>query len=293
VSDQHGATAAEPSGSPPTADAPGPAGPSIAPRRVDLPPTPPTRPLSASEQVAAEQAARAAEARAATVAAAAPAPVISAPTAEAVAAATAGTTTVARPPLSPPLEPAAAPPVPVPAPAPVPVARPVAPRRPSRTLPPGETAAPEDRSDRRRLSRREQKQLGRLRARKVRRVVRHIEPWSVFKLSLLFYICLYITLEVAGLLLWNLAVSAGTIDNIIDFVNDLGGGELTIDGSVIFRASVIAGGVLVIAGSLFNVLLAVLFNLISDLVGGIRVTVIEEENVRYAPATRPTPGPGR
>jgi hypothetical protein len=166
-------------------------------------------------------------------------------------------------------------------------------------MPPGETGIPEDGSDRRRLSRREQKQLGRLRARKVRRVIRHIEPWSVFKLSLLFYICLFVTLEVAAVLLWNLAVSAGTIDNIIDFVNDLGGGELTIDGSVIFRASLIGGGVLVIAGSLFNVLLAVLFNLISDLVGGIRVTVIEEENVRYAPATRAaqaarsTPGPGR
>ena len=30
------------------------------------------------------------------------------------------------------------------------------------------------------------------------------------------------------------------------------------------------------------VLLVVLFNLISDLVGGIRVTVIEEENIRRA-----------
>ena len=56
----------------------------------------------------------------------------------------------------------------------------------------------------------------------------------------------------------------------------------------IFRASFLAGLILVIAGSAFNVLLAVLFNLISDLVGGIRFTVIEEENVRPI-ASEPEP----
>ena len=43
-----------------------------------------------------------------------------------------------------------------------------------------------------------------------------------------------------------------------------------------------------LAGTAANVLLAVLFNLISDIVGGIRVTVIEEEVVRR-PAPEPEP----
>jgi hypothetical protein len=132
----------------------------------------------------------------------------------------------------------------------------------------------------RRLSHRERRQLGRLKARKVKRVVRHIEPWSVFKIALIFNVCLFITFMVAGTLLWSLASSAGTIDNILDFLNDLIGGELTIKGDTIFRAALYGGAVMVIAGSLFMVLLAVLFNLISDLVGGIRITVIEEENIR-------------
>jgi len=140
----------------------------------------------------------------------------------------------------------------------------------------------------RRLSRREQRHLGRLRARKVKRVVRHIEPWSVFKISLIFNVCLFITFMVSGSLLWSLATSAGTIDNFLDFVNDLVGGELTIEGDTIFRAALYGGAVMVIASSLFMVLLVVLFNLISDLVGGIRVTVIEEENVRrVGPAKTP------
>ena len=42
----------------------------------------------------------------------------------------------------------------------------------------------------------------------------------------------------------------------------------------------------------FTVLLAVLFNLISDLTGGVRVTVVEEETARYAEGEpQPSPSP--
>ena len=54
------------------------------------------------------------------------------------------------------------------------------------------------------------------------------------------------------------------------------------DGLKIFRASFLGGLIMVIAGSGLNVLLCTLFNLISDLVGGVRVTVIEEETARPA-----------
>ena len=131
------------------------------------------------------------------------------------------------------------------------------------------------------LTKRERRQLGRLRARKVKRIVRHIDPWSVLKLSLLFYACLFVVFMVAGTLLWNLAGAAGTISSIEGFIKDIGAFKtFSFSGPTIFRASFLAGLILVIAGSGFNVLLTVLFNLISDLVGGIRLTVIEEETAR-------------
>jgi hypothetical protein len=131
------------------------------------------------------------------------------------------------------------------------------------------------------LSKSERRKLGRLRARKVKRIVRHVDPWSVLKLSMLFYVCLFVVFMVAGTLLWNLAGAAGTISSIESFVKDIGAFKtFSFDGATIFRASFLAGLILVIAGSGFNVLLVVLFNLISDLVGGIRVTVIEEETAR-------------
>jgi hypothetical protein len=135
------------------------------------------------------------------------------------------------------------------------------------------------------LTKRERRQLGRLRARKVKRIVRHIDPWSVLKLSLLFYACLFVVVMVAGTLLWNLAGAAGTIASLESFIKDIGAFKtFSFSGGTIFRASFLAGLILVVAGSGLNVLLTVLFNLISDLVGGIRISVIEEETARELPS---------
>jgi len=140
---------------------------------------------------------------------------------------------------------------------------------------------------RQKLTRRERRQLGRMRARKVRRVIRHFDPWSVLKVSLLFYLCLFIVLMVAGVVLWNIAAAAGTISDIEGFFKDAGAFQtFSFDGPTIFRASVLIGLILVIAGTGINVLLAVLFNLISDLVGGVRITVIEEESARPVTQTQ-------
>lgn len=135
-----------------------------------------------------------------------------------------------------------------------------------------------------RPSLRDRRTAGRLRARKVRRLVRHVEPWSVLKVALIFYFCLWVILLIAGVLLWRLAVSSGTVDNIETFVTELFALEsFTFNADQIFRASAIGGLVLVVAGAGFTVLMSVLFNLISDLTGGVRFTVVEEETARPRP----------
>ncbi|MEM9611544.1 MAG: DUF3566 domain-containing protein [Actinomycetota bacterium] len=121
----------------------------------------------------------------------------------------------------------------------------------------------------------------RVRARKVRRVVRHVDPWSMLTFSVLFHLCVFAAFLLASVLVWNAAVAAGTIENIEQFIRDLGDYRtFEIDGDVVFRAAMAIAGILTLASSLMVVLLTVVFNLISDLVGGIRVTVIEEETVR-------------
>jgi len=133
---------------------------------------------------------------------------------------------------------------------------------------------------------------GKLRARRVRRLVRHVEPWSVLKLSLIFYFCLWGIMLIAGVILWSLAVGSGIIDNIENFIQKLFAlDSFAFNADQIFRASAVGGLVLVVAGAGFTVLMAVLFNLISDVTGGIRFTVVEEETARPRPKRiRPRPG---
>jgi hypothetical protein len=135
------------------------------------------------------------------------------------------------------------------------------------------------------------------RVRRVTRVVRRVDAWTVFKVATIFWVVLYAILLVAGVLLWNLAVTTGTVSNVEGFIKDLFGLEtFTFDGQQMFRASWVLGVFFAVAGTGLTVTLAVVFNLIADLVGGIRVTVLEEEVVlRDRPAVvaaRDTAGGG-
>lgn len=183
-----------------------------------------------------------------------------------------------------------------------------------------------------------------VRARKVHRIVRHVDPWSVLKMSLLFFFSLFLIICVASALLWSTARSAGAIADVESFITSLGFGNCedidpdgpaastttssTIDGTAdqlgaggteasttvpptdvedessnlpddsgkcregqrlvggfkfederIFQAFALGGVVLVLAGATTSVVMVLLFNLISDLLGGVRVTVLEEEPV--------------
>ena len=118
----------------------------------------------------------------------------------------------------------------------------------------------------------------RTRVRRVSRVVRRVDAWSVLKLSAIFYALAYGIVLVAGVLLWNLAQTTGTVANVEGFIRELFGlRTFTIDGERLYRASWPIGVFLAVAGTGLNVTAAVMFNLITDLVGGVRVTVLEEE----------------
>jgi hypothetical protein len=117
------------------------------------------------------------------------------------------------------------------------------------------------------------------RVRRVTRVVRHVDPWSVFKIGLIFSLVAYVSMLTSGVLLWRVADATGTIDNVERWFLQFGWETFEFKGGEIFHNAWIIGmfGVVAMTGGL--VLLATLFNLISDIVGGIRVTVLEEEVV--------------
>jgi hypothetical protein len=127
--------------------------------------------------------------------------------------------------------------------------------------------------------------------RKVHRVVRHLDIWSVAKVATVFALCGYIVSMISGYLLWQAADRVGTIDGIEGFFEDAGGYDsYEVLGGVVFRAAAVAGLLLTALWIFGAVLAALLFNLISDLTGGIRLTVIDEDLI-VAPARRPSGAP--
>jgi hypothetical protein len=123
--------------------------------------------------------------------------------------------------------------------------------------------------------------------RRARLVVRRVDPWSVLKFTLLFSICLLIVFVVAVAALFFALDALGVFESVNDFVRDLtqanSGGQTTGGVEVPFTAGRVIGIATVIG--LVNVVLvtaistlgAFLYNLCSDIVGGIEVTLAERE----------------
>jgi hypothetical protein len=115
-----------------------------------------------------------------------------------------------------------------------------------------------------------------IKARQVYRLVRRVDPWSVLRVSFLFYLSTWLISVLAGLILYQGASSSGMIEKIEKFIVELFGLEaFRFNGGQMLQAAVIGGLIAVVVGSAFTALLSVLFNLIADLTGGIRLTVVE------------------
>ena len=117
------------------------------------------------------------------------------------------------------------------------------------------------------------------RVRRVTRVVREIDPWSALKVGLVFHLVIYLTLLVAAVLLWSVASATGTIDNIERFLESFGWESFQFNGLALFLNVLFLGLLGVVLLTALWVLGAMVFNLITDLVGGVRVSVLEEEVV--------------
>ena len=117
------------------------------------------------------------------------------------------------------------------------------------------------------------------RVRRVTRVLRHIDPWSTFKIALLFSGVAYVVALTSGVLLWRVADATGTLANVERWFTQFGWETFELEGGEIFGQAWIIGlfGVVFATGA--AVLLVTLFNLVSDIVGGVRMTVLEEEVV--------------
>jgi hypothetical protein len=110
-----------------------------------------------------------------------------------------------------------------------------------------------------------------------RRTVRHLDVWTVAKVSLVFYVLILGAVVVASVMLWYIADAVGSTQSIEKSVRTLFDlSKFTLHPSQVATYTSIGGGVLAVSGTLANILAALMYNLISDLVGGIRFDVVDD-----------------
>jgi len=120
--------------------------------------------------------------------------------------------------------------------------------------------------------------------RRVRRIIRKIDPWTVLKVSFVFNAIAGLVFVLGTWVMWSLVLQKGIPEKIIELLASVTI-TFTIEGELYFRIVVLLTVIGVIAMTAFMTLGAVLYNLISDLVGGIELTVLEETyNVIQSPA---------
>jgi hypothetical protein len=110
--------------------------------------------------------------------------------------------------------------------------------------------------------------------------IRSVDLWSVLKVSICFYLCSLIVLLVAGIMLWWIASAAGVIDSVQSFVGELvDNKDFQFLSWQVLRASTLVGLVIVCILTVLTVLAAAFYNLFSELLGGVEVTVVEQEEI--------------
>ncbi|MCH7845478.1 MAG: DUF3566 domain-containing protein [Acidobacteria bacterium] len=111
--------------------------------------------------------------------------------------------------------------------------------------------------------------------RRVRRVIRKIDPWTVLKVSLIFNAIAGLVFVLGVWVMWSLAIQRGIPDQITEFFANFAL-VFNAEGELYFRVIVLLTVISVIVLTGLMTLGALIYNLISDLVGGIEIIVLEE-----------------
>ena len=114
------------------------------------------------------------------------------------------------------------------------------------------------------------------RSRQAKVVLRKVGPWSVLKVSFFFYLCVLVVILGAMMILYAILGAIGALDSLTRLIRDLFADQsFQIHGGWLFSRGLSIGLALVVLWTLINVFIVFLYNLLSDVIGGIEVTLSE------------------
>ena len=126
--------------------------------------------------------------------------------------------------------------------------------------------------------------------RRVRRIIRKIDPWTVLKVALVLNLIGALIWTLGVWVAWSVAVQRGIPEAFVEVFERLTI-AVTPDGDLYFRVVVMLAIVWVIVVTGAMTLGAVLYNLISDVVGGVEIIMLEETPDGVPSVTQQSPRP--
>ena len=119
-----------------------------------------------------------------------------------------------------------------------------------------------------------------VRVNRVRRIIRKIDPWTVLKVTFVLNFIVALTMVLGFSILWVLLVNAGVPQGLEDIARRLAllDADASLVGNVepLFSSVVFLATVYLLTQTALATIGAFFYNLVSDLVGGIEVVVLEE-----------------
>lgn len=116
--------------------------------------------------------------------------------------------------------------------------------------------------------------------RRVRRIIRKIDAWTVFKVSAIVWAVAALAMILGLVMFWSVLTAAEIPDRITEFLIEITlldeGSDPFGDDDAFLRLAIFGSIAWAVIGCGLTTLLAVMYNLVSDVVGGVEIVVLEE-----------------
>jgi hypothetical protein len=115
--------------------------------------------------------------------------------------------------------------------------------------------------------------------RRARLQLRHVDPWSALKFSLVLSIAMFFVWMVAVGVLYGVLNGLDVFSKINDLWGDLQGsqGEPIVTPSLVFGGAAVIGAVNILLFTALATIGSFIYNLCADLVGGLEITLGERD----------------
>jgi len=113
--------------------------------------------------------------------------------------------------------------------------------------------------------------------RKIKRTFRQVQLRSLLRVTGVFSLSLAGVWILAALALFLVAEGAGIVENLEALMRQIGWPQFEMTAWTVLRGALLSGLVFAAVSTALTLLSAFLYNLISDLVGGVQVSIVDEE----------------